>query len=103
MTLRPLDGEVSSGAGSRLQIPKSSSSRAVSRTPVSSNCLCLMKVVRTRCMVFLPISLFIPGLLPLSPVHHFRRVESACASFVRIASHRQRCIAVHYLYDRCRE
>src|SRR6266568_2734413 len=80
MTVRPLDGGVRSGAGSRLQMQKSSNS-IVSRTPVSSNCFCLMNVVRTRCLAFLPFSLFTPGLLPFSPIHPFQRVEveSACA------------------------
>src|SRR6266704_3374648 len=81
MTVRPLDGGVRSGAGSRLQMPKSSRNSIVSRTPVSSNCFCLMNVVRTRCLAFLPISLFTPGLLPFSPIHPFQRldVESAFA------------------------
>src|SRR5207244_8093164 len=48
-------------------MPKSSSNSAVSKTPVSSNCLYLMKVVRPHCMA--PFFLFTPGLLPLSPIH----------------------------------
>src|SRR2546421_12039048 len=69
MTVVPLGGGLRSGAGSWLQMPKSSSNSAVSRTPVSSNCFCLIKIVRPRCMAFLPFSLFTPGLLPLSAIH----------------------------------
>src|SRR6266852_2474182 len=82
-----------SGAGSWLQMPKSSSNSAVSRTPVSNKCFCLLKVVRPHCMA--PFSLFIPGLLPLSPIHLY--VAGREGLYVRIVSHRQRSISVLYL------
>src|SRR5215467_9659218 len=105
MTVRPLGGGVRSSAGSRLQMPKSSSSSAVIRTPVSSNCFCLMKVVRTRCMTFLLFSLFTPGLLPLSTIHRFRQVEaeSVYAACVWIVFHRQRSISVLDLHHKFRQ
>src|SRR2546423_15716409 len=79
MTVVPRGGGLRSGAGSWLQMPKSSSNSAVSRTPASSNCFCLIKIVRPRCMAFLPFSLFTPGLLPLSAIHlHVAGREGLC-------------------------
>src|SRR5947209_10986185 len=99
MTVVPVGGGLRSGAGSWLQMPKSSSNSAVSRTPVSSICFCLMKVVRHHCMA--PFSLFTLGLLPLSPIHVY--VPGREGLFVRIVSHRQRSISVLYLHGMCRE
>src|SRR6266699_6112354 len=99
MTVVPVGGESRSGAESWLQMPKSSSNSAVSRTPVSSICLCLMKVVRPHCMA--PFSLFTPGLLPPSPIH--LHVAGREGLFVWIVSHLQRSISLLYLHDTCRE
>src|SRR6266567_6922494 len=99
MTVVPVGGALRSGAGSWLQMPKSSSNSAVSKTPVSSNCLYLMKVVRPHCMA--PFFLFTPGLLPLWPIH--LHVPGREGLFVWIVSHFQRSISVLYLHDTCRE
>src|SRR2546423_10897268 len=106
MTVVPRGGGLRSGAGSWLQMPKSSSNSAVSRTPASSNCFCLIKIVRPRCMAFLPFSLFTPGLLPLSAIHlhvagrgGFCEVRFYFTLFVWMVSHLPRSTSVLFLTD----